>query len=114
MKIFIFFTALLLFFPALVLADADSSAPNPASANYSKAEKLLPGEEVVTPTGQRLKVWSTQGPVEVSKAPEPFDDEQEVDEDIHVVVDGVQVLKQNQSSSSVPSTPRREDSFDVQ
>ncbi len=66
----------------LELASADESGGQSpekdqkpqASANYSKDSEFLPGEEVVTPTGQKMKIWSTKGPVDVSKAPEPFED----------------------------------------
>jgi hypothetical protein len=51
-----------------------SASSDQSSANYGKDKHYLPGEEVVTPTGQRLKVWSTKGPVPVSRAPEPFED----------------------------------------
>lgn len=63
----------------------DASADYP-SANYPKAEKLLPGEKVITPTGQKIKVWSTEGPVPVSRAPEPFDEPQQIEE-VPVVVE---------------------------
>jgi hypothetical protein len=46
---------------------------NAESDNYG-SDKLLPGETVVTPTGQTIKVWSTEGPVKVSPPPDPFDD----------------------------------------
>ncbi len=48
-------------------AKADQRSPN-----YDKTEQFLPGEEVVSPTGQKMKVWSTKGPVPVSRAPEPL------------------------------------------
>lgn len=59
------------------------------SANYNKDRHFLPGEEVVTPTGQKLKVWSTEGPVPVSKAPEPFSDpaKTQLPPNAHVIVD---------------------------
>jgi len=57
---------LMLFAPSLAGADESSE-------NYKKSEKFLPGEEVVTPTGQKLRVWSTEGPVPVSPPPEPFE-----------------------------------------
>lgn len=78
-----------LFAPALVLvialtsvgaadtvAQAGDSATNKSdlsSSNFKKSgERFLPGEEVVTPTGRKLKVWSSEGPVKVNPAPEPF------------------------------------------
>ena len=47
----------------------------------------LPGEEVITPSGKKLKVWSTRGAVPVSKAPEPFKDDS-LQGDLDVVIDG--------------------------
>ncbi len=45
-----------------------------SSANFHKTKEFLPGEEVVTTTGKKVKVWSTEGAVKVNKAPEPFRD----------------------------------------
>lgn len=61
-----------LILPGIASAQLEEVPSDKRSGNYDKAQKLLPGETVVTPTGQRIKVWSTQGPVEVSPAPEPF------------------------------------------
>lgn len=89
---------LCLFHSGTVFADGDAAKapvatqPTQQSANYGKEKaEFLPGEEVVTPTGKKVKVWSTRGPVPVSKAPEPFEDREktvlpsgvivEVDED---------------------------------
>lgn len=90
------FTALLIV-PATVFADgpdsfdasANKQAPSQKSENFDKTKKFLPGEEVVTPTGQKLKIWSTEGPVPVSPPPQPFDDpsKQVLPPDSHVVVD---------------------------
>ena len=63
-------------------ADSDRSSAN--GSNTDQAREYLPGEEVVTESGQKLKVWSTRGPVEVNKAPEPFEDS---DDQIDVIVD---------------------------
>lgn len=49
-----------------------SQAKEQGSENYGKSDKFLPGEEVVSPTGQKMKVWSTEGPVKVTAPPEPF------------------------------------------
>jgi len=48
--------------------------PSQKSENFDKTKKFLPGEEVVSPTGQKMKIWSTEGPVPVSPPPQPFDD----------------------------------------
>ncbi|MCB0344692.1 MAG: hypothetical protein KDD66_06230 [Bdellovibrionales bacterium] len=82
---------LILFAVPLVLclstpAFADSSEESKESSNFKKTERFLPGEEVVTPTGKKMKVWSTEGPVPVSKAPEPFDDDAQL-RDVPVVID---------------------------
>ncbi|MFN8388951.1 MAG: hypothetical protein U0136_01520 [Bdellovibrionota bacterium] len=59
-----------------------------SSSNFKKTKKFLPGEEVVTPTGKTVKVWSTEGPVPVSRAPQPFDDPNASQHlDTHIVVD---------------------------
>ncbi len=87
--------ALLFGHPFVPLASADGPEANaptrtegPPSSNFHKTEKFLPGEEVVSPTGQRMKVWSTEGPVPVSRAPEPFEDrEKTVINDENVIID---------------------------
>lgn len=45
-----------------------------SSANFNKTDRFLPGEEVITPTGKKMKIWSSTGPVPVSRPPEPFED----------------------------------------
>ena len=95
-------------FFGLSFAESDESANklpekpvDQSSANYEKAKKLLPGEEVVTPTGQKLKVWSTEGPVPVSKAPEPFEDrEKSVLDNPNIVIDAESVRKKNRERDS--------------
>jgi hypothetical protein len=32
---------------------------------------VMPGEEIVTETGQKIKTWSSSGPVPVNRRPEP-------------------------------------------
>ena len=81
-----------------------------------KAEDLLPGEEVVTPTGQKIKVWSTKGPVEVDRAPEPFEDrEKTVIDGAHIVVDHNRLRRNGkdhggrgskQDSFAIPAQPK--------
>ncbi len=71
---------LLLAAPFRVWADgspADTEPRRPtdqSSANFNKTQRFIPGEEVITPTGKKVKVWSSEGPVPVSRAPEPFED----------------------------------------
>lgn len=74
--------------PAAADGELKTAPKDHRSGNYDKGSNdLLPGEEVVTPTGQKIKVWSTKGPVEVSPPPQPFDDpaKQVVPE---VIIDG--------------------------
>lgn len=80
-----------------------------ASSNYSKADGFLPGEEVVTPTGKKMKVWSTEGPVEVARPPEPFEDrEKTVLDGSHIVIDAESVIKKNQRGPHDSFDTRRE------
>lgn len=62
---------------SVAVADNDEiqpeKKPRAGSENYYKPQKeLLPGEEVITPSGKKIKVWSTQGGVETSRPPDPF------------------------------------------
>lgn len=124
MKLYSKVLSILLFFAlssSLAIADGDSetwtakekklstasSKEDLSSKNYNKSKKLLPGEEVVTPTGQKLKVWSTKGPVPVSRAPEPFEDrEKSVLNDAHVVVD-VDASRRRRVPNQVGPRPRK-------
>ena len=77
------------------------ASSNPKSENFDKTDKFLPGEEIASPTGQKMKVWSTQGPVKVSKAPEPFEDrEKTVIPNGAVVIDATDVMKNPKVSES--------------
>ncbi len=88
-------------------AKADQRSPN-----YDKTEQFLPGEEVVSPTGQKMKVWSTKGPVPVSRAPEPFEDrEKSLLPEGGVVVDADRLRRSSEGRDrenlNPPPTPRR-------
>ncbi len=78
--------------PITALADSapDATAPQ-ESGNYDKTGKqLMPGEEIVTPTGKKMRVWNTAGPVPVQRAPEPFQktpQEQGLPNGLGVIVD---------------------------
>lgn len=48
----------------------DSSQPT-TRQDDPRLPPVLPGEEVVTQTGQRMKVWSSAGPVPVNPMPTP-------------------------------------------
>jgi hypothetical protein len=102
---------LLCLLPALstpALADGNEPEQTPSkqvdqsSANFKKTQRFLPGEEVVTPTGQKLKVWSSEGPVPVSRAAEPFEDREKSVFAGGVVIDaqGAAVLDRNQSQTN--------------
>ena len=103
----------------LVPSDAAATQPKAGSENYYKDENFLPGEGVVTPTGQKMKVWSTAGPVKVSPAPQPFDDPQATKlDDVDVLIDGAKLLQQNQVGERVVPGPGRgselpRDSFEL-
>lgn len=79
-----------------------SAGDGVASENYDKKD-LLPGEEVRTPTGKTIKVWTTEGPVPVSRAPEPFAQPQPNVDSVGVILDGRRPRE--------PHVPN--DSFDV-
>jgi hypothetical protein len=69
-------------------AAPQSSPVDQSSANFKKTKRFIPGEEVVTSTGKKVKVWSTEGPVPVSRAPQPFEDPAAARvPDVHIVVD---------------------------
>ncbi len=91
---------------------ADTSQPRDVSSkNFDKTKRFLPGEEVVSPTGQKTKVWSTKGPVPVSRAPEPFEDrEKTILKDSHVVIDAEEVRRRQKRERERESN---HDSFKV-
>ena len=75
---------------SLALADGNPSEPSrcigrcpPDIASEVTADKrlppVIPGERV-SDSGTDTRVWSTSGPVHVSKAPEPFKDQQMIDD----------------------------------
>ena len=70
---------LVLFAISTAKADSEWTVPQPtatvttdqSSKNFPKTGRFLPGEEVVTPTGKKMRVWSTEGPVPVTQPPTP-------------------------------------------
>ena len=51
---------------------AAESGANPTTRQYNdRLPPILPGEEVVTETGQKMRVWSSSGPVPVNPQPTP-------------------------------------------
>lgn len=78
----IFHLALCNYCPQVALADEEVGNLNlngddDVSINSPKRDPrlppVIPGEEVVV-NGKKIKVWSTSGPIPVSKAPQPFDE----------------------------------------
>ncbi len=60
------------------LVRADGKAPEagqlqrPTTRQYDqRLPPVMPGEEIVTETGQRMRVWSSAGPVPVNPQPTP-------------------------------------------
>jgi|GEM_PF-5719734 len=92
----------------------EHSRPTPSESNsYQKSDKFLAGEEVHTSTGQKIKIWSTEGPVKVSPPPKPFDftDGTQLD-DLDVVLGGPKLtLDPQDDEAGLPATG--EDSFDL-
>jgi hypothetical protein len=127
--LFIFAVSVL---PQFAFADgsrATAQAPQ-KSENFDKTKKFLPGEEVISPTGQKMKIWSTEGPVQVSPPPQPFDDpsKQALPPNAHIVVDesnlgDLNFRRGNNPGANSPQAPTRgeniergnggRDSFDV-
>lgn len=85
-----------------------SQKQDKSSENFKKTKRFLPGEEVVSPQGKKTKVWSTKGPVPVSRAPEPFEDKADsVIKDSHIVIDAEEVRRRQKRE-------REGDSFRVE
>ncbi len=91
---------------------AFSVPPTAESKNYEKAKQLLPGEEVVTPTGQKIKVWSTVGSVPVEKASEPFEEEGPAMNELDVEIDASDSLRKHDRPSRRKN--HHQDSFDFE
>lgn len=90
--------------PFAVIADNT----NEMKSGYNKSGQFLPGESVKTPEGQKIKMWSTAGPVPVSQAPDPYQNSHGVDpSQIGVVVEHDGYGRHSQESSSA------KDSFDM-
>jgi hypothetical protein len=84
-----------------------------SSENFKKTEDFLPGEEVVSTTGKKVKVWSTKGPVPVSRAPEPFEDrDKTVLDGSHLVIDAEE-LRRKRKEQRDAAKKTAEDSFDL-
>ena len=50
----------------------DETKGNPTTRQYNdRLPPILPGEQVVTETGQKMHVWSSSGPVPVNPLPTP-------------------------------------------
>lgn len=53
----------------------DGKPVDQSSSNFNKTGRYLPGEEVVTPTGKKVKIWSTEGPVPVNPPAQQYGDQ---------------------------------------
>ena len=91
-----------LLLPALLPMSALSESPRATQ----QTRPPVPGEEVRTETGKRMKVWSTQGPVQTNQAEISRSGNQAVG-DIHVVVDP------HRDGHDVRQSPATTDSFDM-
>lgn len=60
----------------IVIADSKVEESKQAENNLREPyqREILPGEEITTKDGKKVRRWSTRGPVEVAPAPQPFDD----------------------------------------
>ena len=69
----ILFFSLVMFSAGAVLADSpDSGQPtgsNDSDSQDSAYDDNIPGEEVTTDSGKKVKLWSTRGPVSTGDAP---------------------------------------------
>jgi hypothetical protein len=76
--------------PCLLLANSEAGPSGAEESGNVKetGDKLLPGEEVVTPTGKKMRLWDTTGPVPVASVPpEPFGQRHRIrPEDLNVIV----------------------------
>ena len=52
-------------------AEADGTNKPTTRQDDDRLPPVLPGEEVVTQTGQKMRVWSSAGPVPVNQQPTP-------------------------------------------
>jgi hypothetical protein len=80
--IFLFVPAVVAFFSVLTptecaLGDGNSATSRPryqrpTTRQYNdRLPPVMPGEEIVTETGQKMKTWSSAGPVPVNRRPPP-------------------------------------------
>jgi hypothetical protein len=77
MKYYHFFLVLpMCFFSNL---QADEGTSNQLRDEEPALREPYPGEEVTNTEGKTVRRWSTRGPVEVSRAPQPFDSPQGFD-----------------------------------
>ncbi len=80
-SVFLFSSVAIAVFAACGVAFADQGDTNDSSTDTDdkpttrqdddRLPPVLPGEEVVTQTGQKMRVWSSAGPVPVNQQPTP-------------------------------------------
>ena len=83
-------------------SETQPKTPSQASENYYKTDKFLPGEEVVSTTGKKMKVWSTTGPVAVSSPLKPFDDPNQQINGSNIIIDGTSGYRHRRCSHRRP------------
>jgi hypothetical protein len=71
MKFYHFFLALSMCFSSVAYADEGTSSQ--LQEEGPSLREPYPGEEVTNTESKTVRRWSTRGPVEVSRAPQPFD-----------------------------------------
>lgn len=78
MKYYHFFLAFSLCLFSDLQAD-EGTSPQSNDEESVVVREPYPGEEVTNAQGKTVKRWSTRGPVEVSRAPQPFNSSQAFD-----------------------------------
>lgn len=104
-NIFLCSSLFFLFNPFLVFAE------NTVEENANSQDPAYPGEIKNTNNGKQVKLWSTKGPVPVSKAPQPFQNpqDQSIPDNTLLNVDG----RQNAIRSQTQNQPYRQNAPQV-
>jgi hypothetical protein len=87
--------------PSCSISIADDNVHNLQST------QRIPGQEVVTSEGRKARVWSTEGPVPVSQAPEPF-----AAKDQGIPASNVEIVVEEKDRKT-PKNSKAHDSFDL-
>jgi hypothetical protein len=102
----------LAYWPSCALADGrvvQAQQPQkPTTRQYDqRLPPVMPGEEIVTETGQKMRVWSSAGPVPVNPqpTPQPLPGNGVAGGGIGVIVDGRE--RYDRGPDNMPLAPRR-------